>query len=97
MATIFFVSSFVTVLLSVSSLTNIIFFQMGQQTGSDIDIIVTAKASFDTMVNLNQNPYAQNPFAADHELVIVAATVNPESDLTQAFAGLEIMNTSNIR
>ena len=64
-ATIFLVSSFVTVMLSVTSLTNIIFFQMGQQVGSDVDIILMAKNSFEPMLNLNKNPYAQNPFKID--------------------------------
>ena len=35
---------------------------MGQSTGSDIDIIMTSLQSFDTLENLNYNPYAVNPF-----------------------------------
>ena len=41
-ATIFLVSSFVTVVLSVAYLQQIVFFQMGQISGSDIDIIMTS-------------------------------------------------------
>ena len=61
-ATIFMVSAFVTVLLVSSSLTSITFFQMGQTMASDIDYIMTSMQPFEAQINLNQNPYAVNPF-----------------------------------
>lgn len=67
-ATIFIVSTFVTVLLSATSLSSIIFFQMGQSSSSDIDIILLSQSSPDTLINLNTNPYAVNPFKAAQAL-----------------------------
>lgn len=65
MATLFLVSSFVTVLLSVTALTSNIFVTTGQKYSSDVDIIMTTLTSFDTLVDLNRNPYALDPFAEE--------------------------------
>ena len=61
-ATIFLVSTFVTVLLSATSLTSIIFVQMGQSVGSDVDIIMTGGPAFEHSVSMNYNPYAVDRF-----------------------------------
>lgn len=61
-ATIFLVTAFSTLILSVSYLQKLLFIQSAQLGGSDIDLIVTTQKAFDKMINLNTNPYSQNPF-----------------------------------
>ena len=91
-ATIFLVSSFVTVILSVAYLQQIVFFQMGQTSGSDIDIIMTSAQLIDEQVNLNYNPYSVNPFQTS-DVEIISNAPNQDSHLTQKVLGLELMDT----
>ena len=87
MATIFLVSSFVTVILSVAYLQQIVFFQMAQISGSDIDIILTSVQSIDEQVNLNYNPYSVDPFKTS-DVEVISNAPNQDQHLTQTIFGL---------
>ena len=85
-------------MLSATSLTSIIFFQMGQQAWSDVDIIMTPVSSFDTLVNLNENQYNINPFAVEKaEPFGLPSDTAKEHHLVTNLAGFPVMNTDRIR
>ena len=61
--TVFLVTSFIVVLISLTELTPLFFLQMSQLSGGDIDIVLTKKIDPRSVYTRgNRNFYGQDPF-----------------------------------
>ena len=102
-ATVLMVSAFSIILMAVSPLLDIMFLQMSQMQMFDSDFIMTAApAKKLSTIDLNRNPYMQDPFEMEDEMSSKssereAPVTDPEKSLTADSFGVMLMNTANIR
>ena len=98
-STIFLVTSFMTVLISVRPLVTLLVLQMAQSTNYEADFILHPKQNFPISFNANTNPYNIDPFnrIGVSDLSSITMPKEEPQKLINSIFGINLLNTKALK